>query len=166
MKKGAQSQLRSPALGALKPHQEERFVPYIMSAELAVLQVATADTALSDEGVREAIGRLVRLLKHSGPLKTVLDAESARALGRSARDEVARWIMRNLSDALAEHGALPLSDIVGVLGTVKSSAGTWSQGPRSHAYLDYLRDFFGEMGVIVVADEAAAAAPPAQDPLD
>ncbi len=145
-------------LGALKPHQEERFVPYIMRAELAILQVATADPAVTDEGVRDSVARLVRTLKHSAPLTATLDAAAARTLAPSARDETGRRVLLALGEALAENGPLSIDDAVGVLGTIKSSAGTWSQGPRSQAYLAYLREFFASMGLVVVADESPAAA--------
>jgi hypothetical protein len=158
MAKAAGRSLRRGLVGALKPHQEERFVPYIMHAELAILQVATAEPALTDDGVRESIARLVRTLKHSAPLASELDAAAARAQIPSARDELGRRVLAGLAEALAESGPLLLDDVVGVLGTVKSSAGTWSQGPRSQAYLAYLREFFAGMGLVVVADEVAGPA--------
>ena len=136
----------------LKPHQSERFVPYIMRIELGILQVAVADPALTDDDARQAIAHLVRAHKRSGAGSAPFDAAAAEALGQAAEEVTGRRIMVSLAVALEKEGPLPVEDVIGVLGVVKSSAGAWSQGPRSRAYLLYLQDFFADMGIVVTKE--------------
>jgi len=138
----------------LKPHQSERFVPYIMRIELGILQVAVADPALTDDDARQAIAHLVRALKRSGAGSAPFDAAAAEALGQAAAEATGQRIMVSLAVALEKEGPLPVEDVIGVLGVVKSSAGAWSQGPRSRAYLRYLQDFFADMGIVVTKSDA------------
>jgi hypothetical protein len=137
----------------LGKYRRDEFTPYTMQTELDILGLATADPALTDEDVREALRQLVRTLKRSGDLSRPFGAADAQALSEAAGDPVGVAAMAGLVQALAEQGPLSVEDVIGVLGTIRSSARTWSQGPRSRGYLTFLARFFENMGIIVLPGE-------------
>ena len=133
----------------LKEHQENRFVPYVLKAELSILQVATANPTLTDQEVRESLRQLARALKRSGPATASLDGSAVRSMSENMADVIGQMALTSLAEGLDEQGPLPVEDLIGILGTIRSSINTWSYGPRSRAYFAFLAQFFEDMGIIV-----------------
>jgi len=152
-----------------KKYRSDKFVPYIMQAEIGIHEAATMRPEINDAVVRSVIHHLIAQLRRGGTIT------AGPSVGGTAVDLIEWRIKGNLTQAFQEYGHISNADVIGCLRVVLGSIDTWSGpplGPRG--YLGYLAGFMEKLGVdvrllseqetIAMGLEEAPELPPDYDP--
>ncbi len=132
-----------------KNYQDKKYIPYIMRVEIGIIQIATADSGLTDGDVKQALRQLIKQLRLAGAPATPFKAAVVENIRLKSSDKFSPLILTNLLDTLPDNVPLLLEDAIGILDEVKSSIGVWSYDPGGQAYLDYLRGFLADVGLTI-----------------
>ncbi len=139
-KPGGGSKLRP-----VKDYRSDEYLPYFYRIEAGILQAWAIEPDLRDGDVREALRRLMSLIKKSGQLPPQLGGEPIMAT-----DEppllVDTLVLQNLQEIFDEQGPLNAEDLVGVLASVNHSVGSMNLGMRGQNYLHHVQGFMGQLG--------------------
>lgn len=135
-----------------KNYRGDQYVPYIMNAEIGILQASKIDPHLTDGDVFEALRDLISQASEPETWSKRWAAETDDAAeepgdSQAQGDMIQHLIIMNLKSAFERHGPLEPKDVVGVLDVIKSSVKRWSVGMHARGYLTYIEGFLGETGV-------------------
>jgi hypothetical protein len=139
-------------LRPIKDYRSDEYIPYVMKAEIGILQASTIDSDLTDGDVRKALESLTAQLKKPDAILKLLPDQSGEVPETSREAEadlIQSLILTNLRAAFDESGPLEAEDMIGILKVINVSVGKWNVGLHKRGYLDYIEDFLGGMGVNV-----------------
>ena len=127
-----------------KDYRTDRFVPYIMRAEIGIHEAATIEPEINDAAVRHTLHRLIGQLKRGAQIAS--GAESG-----DGSDDLIEWrIKDNLTQAFAQYGPISNTDLIGCFGVILKSIDTWTGPPLGkRGYLGHLSGFMQQLGVNV-----------------
>jgi len=143
-KKGKRSRRRKPAPKP-KNYRTEKYIEYIFSAELGVLQAATLLPELTDGEALDALRKLVAQIRSSGLPRFREQPTDTEGL-------IAWLVVHGWKDLFRRRGQLSKRDMVGCLNTVIESAEMHVRKPGGRSYLTYLEKFMKRAGVSVRAE--------------
>ncbi|PKO21253.1 MAG: hypothetical protein CVU38_15755 [Chloroflexi bacterium HGW-Chloroflexi-1] len=128
----------------VKDYRTERFVPYIMRAEIGIHEAATIESSINDAAVRHTLHRLIGQLKRGDQIAS--GAESG-----DGSDDLIEWrIKDNLAQVFAQDGPISNADLIGCFGVILKSIDTWTGPPLGQrGYLGHLSGFMQQLGVNV-----------------
>ncbi len=139
-----------------KNYRSDKYVPYIMNAEIGILQASAIDPDLTDGDVSQALMDLISQLEEPETLSKLLPTEAFDGPKevdinghQGPTDFVQSLIMMNLRTAFDQYGPLGAEDVIGILDVIKTSVKRWNIGMHRRGYLTYLEGFLGQMGVTV-----------------
>jgi hypothetical protein len=141
------------SLSAFKDYRSDEFVPYIMRAEMGLLQAGQVDPTLTDGEVSQALTELMRQLEQPEALQRWLaepetdEADPLTINTEAKSDFIHRLIFMNLQDAFAQEGPISAEDVSGILKVIRTSVKRWGHGDHRRGYLTYIEGFLGQMGV-------------------
>jgi hypothetical protein len=148
-KKRKRPQRRSQSQQGSRPRQSknyrtERYVEYILAAEVGVLQAATLLPELTDGEAVDGLRKLVARIRSGGLPRFRKQPEGIDGL-------IAWLIVSGWQDLFRRKRRLPKRDMVGCLNVVIESAETRMRSPQGRRYLRYVKRFMKRAGVTVRA---------------
>jgi tetratricopeptide (TPR) repeat protein len=146
MSKGRrQSGRRQQAPKPKKDYRTERYIQYIFSAELGVLQAATLLPKLTDGETLAALRKLVAGIRSGGLPRFQGQPTDTSGL-------IAWQIVQGWEDLFRQRGQLSNRDMVGCLNVVIESAETRMRTPGGRSYLKYLKKFMKRAGLSIAVE--------------
>jgi len=141
-------------------YQDDRFLPYIMGAEVKILQLDTTNP-LTDGQVREALKMLIKSLEQTDDFHIVLkNMTNLQESSKTVDAALASMMMQGLAEAFDDYGRLSPTDTIGVLKTINRSIGNMTKGLGGRGYLTFMRGFMSKTGFetrpLTAAEQKAA----------